>query len=72
MEALKDQYIEEMKECMSTIGSKRFPKEQVLRRMFEIYKIFNPRDNPCFTCRGARANVYQWFELKLTKWQIGK
>jgi hypothetical protein len=70
MELVKlEDRIEEIESLLNELGGFFSFKEAPLKRLYEIHKELNPRDNPCFTCRGDRSNVVKWFKQKLKKWQ---
>ena len=60
-----ENHIIEIDHLINNLGSNFRPNQRNLARLFEIYKLLNPRENPCFTCRGDRINVVKWFKSKL-------
>jgi len=64
MERIED-HITEIKYLLDNLGPNFMPNQNNLARLFEIHKLLNPRENPCFTCRGDRINVVKWFKSKV-------
>jgi hypothetical protein len=60
-----ENHIIEIDYLINNLGSNFRPNQKHLARLFEIYKLLNPRENPCFTCRGDRINVVKWFKSKI-------
>jgi hypothetical protein len=60
-----EDHINELNDLLNNLGSNLRPNQEVLSRLFELYKELNPRENPCFSCRGDRINVVKWFKSKV-------
>ena len=60
-----ENHIDELNDLLNNLGSNLRPNQEVLSRLFELYKELNPRENPCFSCRGDRINVVKWFKSKV-------
>jgi len=60
-----EDHIDELNDLLNNLGSNLRPNQEVLSRLFELYKELNPRENPCFSCRGDRINVVKWFKSKV-------